>query len=92
MVVVPVGKVYVPTWPVPEEVSAPVIAHAKLLPAQLSPKVASVIATSTVQSPDASSLVFAATLAAAVTVGSSSSVTVTVIDDVAVLLDPSVTV
>ena len=83
---------YVPTWPEPVAVSAPVIAHVNALPVQLSLNTASVIAMSTVQSPAASSSVFAVTSAVAVTVGSSSSVTVTVIDEVAVRPAASVAV
>ena len=79
MVVVPIGNVYVPTWPVPVVVAAPDIAHDNELPAQLSLNPASVIAMSTVQSPVTSALVVEVTSAVAATVGFSSSVTVTVI-------------
>ena len=89
--VTPMLNVNVPTWPEPLPVVAPVIAHVRLLE-QLSPKVALVMATATVQLPVPSAEVVVTTSEAAVTVGGRLSVTVTVIASVAVSPDPSVLV
>src|SRR5664280_1373205 len=91
IVVTPIGKVYVPTWPDPLAVVAPVIAQVRVLE-QLSLKTAFVIATATVQLPVPSAEVVVTTSAAAATVGASLSVTVTVITSVAVSPAPSVLV
>src|SRR5512140_2636709 len=91
IVVTPIGKVYVPTWPEPLPVVAPVITQVRLL-VQLSLKTALVIATATVQLPVPSADVVVTTSGAAVTVGASLSVTVTVMASVAVSPAPSVLV
>ena len=92
IVVVPISKVCVPTWLLPVPVVAPVITQDKSAE-QLSAKVASPTAISTVQSPAPSSDVLAEIFVAGTDkVGSILSTTVTSCVAVAVLPDASVTV